>query len=497
MRPTRIILRMSLKSLVNAWRYDARIRTAWSVIVLIGLGVSLLSALWLARHVANWRAAGPGMLDVSLWTLMLSVWSGVVLFSAFTTIRIGISDDRAALLILQPLTPAERWRALYVPVLVLEALPRVLLLTVVPMAVLGTEAIPWLLMGLLGIAVAVLFGILATMLTLVYILPHPRASGCVASIAAVGLAAPWLVLDARPMTLPVPGAWYVSTAFLGVLVAVVGPSTGPLGRLYIAAYQRAQGRSRHRGAISLPGVRAVAGIAAHRRTASAAMVYKELLYQGRIKLNWLRLAVLFASVPVFSWVHSRLSLYEIPDSLMLAAYASGMALYVFMDASPSPIGSEGNRLSLYLVAPLDLKEYLRARLVVFLVPVLVLSVVSGVGMGLVLVLPGEDLLVTLVAIVLINIGVAAVVVWGSAWDEDLNLPVESGFQAMLQEQMPFTPRRIWILNLSALLLVAGLLVLWWFPAPIALVLLTCTQAIAVVASWCFANRYLQWLIALG
>jgi len=221
------------------------------------------------------------------------------------------------------------------------------------------------------------------------------------------------------------------------------------------------------------------------------MAVKELLNQSRNPFNWARAIVLAVYVLPFPWIYSRIVSYRFPETVAIAGYVSGLTFLTLVDASPSPTGSEGNRLTLYLTAPTDLPGILRAKLAVFLTPLLAEGLLLSLALGLWLQVSPGDLLYVVMLVALIIVVPTTVLIWGSAWDEDLNLPVEGGMAALIHEQIPATPRRIWLINLGILLFAAMLLLAWKLPAPLALPALALLDAAVMTGAWQFGRRYIQ------
>lgn len=499
MTTSRLLLLSSIQTTMKAIR-DPRMRGSWVIIGLFSLLANAGSATWLLTRLADWRTADPGVIEVRLWILLITSWLLVVTLTVIATLQRGLSSDEAELLLTQPLGPASRFRSLYLVILIMEAGPRALLFLLVPILVLGWEAPLWLLAGVLGTGAAVLAGLVGTLFVFRSVIASQSqvfwrlvvAGTVIAGLLAVVVRSGWIgLLAQRP-----PGLVLV-TLLLALVLVALGPMAALFGRLYVTTYQYTQGRGGTYQTRTLPGIRQLARLSTHFRTPTGALFFKGLLNQSRIKLNLLRLIVVIGSLPLFLWIHSRLVPHHLPEILLFTGYGAGLALYTFADTAPSPIGGEGNRLALYLVSPLDLVALLRAKLAVFLLPVIVEGVVFTAILGWLLGLPWEILLFALAAIVLIDIGVAGLMVWGSAWDENLNLAAEGGFQMALQEQIPSTPRRIWLINLTILWLVLALFMIWRLPALLALPALLLLDVGVLVLAWRFARRYLQGLIEAG
>jgi hypothetical protein len=135
--------------------------------------------------------------------------------------------------------------------------------------------------------------------------------------------------------------------------------------------------------------------------------------------------------------------------------------------------------------------------VVFLLPVLVEGLAIDLILGWRLGLTISEIGFAAVAIILVIIACTALSVWGSIWDEDLNLAVEGTVQMMLQEEAAITPRRLGLLNLSLLLFAALLLVAYKLPPILALIVLLLFDGLVVTMMLHLSEAHLRRLIRRG
>lgn len=124
---------------------------------------------------------------------------------------------------------------------------------------------------------------------------------------------------------------------------------------------------------------------------------------------------------------------------------------------------EGNRLTLYLTAPFSLSQLLRGRLTLFLLPTLLEGLLIGCFLAWRLELPINQTGFVISAIMLMITGILTFLVWGSTWDEDLNIAVEGIMETLMQEEAPVTPKRMWLLNMGVGLLAGMFLLVWKLP----------------------------------
>ena len=150
----------------------------------------------------------------------------------------------------------------------------------------------------------------------------------------------------------------------------------------------------------------------------------------------------------------------------------------------------GARLALYLVAPLDLAVYLRARLLSFLGPALLIGWLSAILLGSEIHLNVLSLLASLGLIALLLTGYVAFTVLGSAFDADLSQVAEDGMQALILEEFPGTPRRLQLLGLTVLLFGGMLALCWKLPLVVVLPVLAALDVVLLLIGWHRSKAYL-------
>jgi hypothetical protein len=183
--------------------------------------------------------------------------------------------------------------------------------------------------------------------------------------------------------------------------------------------------------------------------------------------------------------------------LLAVLYASGVAILALVDTAPYAVSSEGSRLVYYLIAQTGIKAYLRSRLMVFLILALLIGLALSIAVSMWIGLSIIELAQAVMMVSLIEIPDTAFCVWGSAWDEDLNLVSEGMMPVITQEELPFTPRRLQLLGLSFLLLVAIFLLIWKFPVSLSMPALFLLDAIVLIIGWRFSNAQIRSLLLNG
>ena len=200
--------------------------------------------------------------------------------------------------------------------------------------------------------------------------------------------------------------------------------------------------------------------------------------------------MLIILLALFSPLRSQLSALHLSDTLQVALYASCVAFLALIEYAPYAIGSEGARLALYLVAPFDIAVYLRARLLAFLCPALLIGWLSAIFLSIEIHLHMLSLLAGMALLSLLLTGYIAFTVLGSAFDADLTQVAEDGMQALVLEEFPGTPRRLQLLGLTVLLFGSMLILCWKLPLVVVLPLLVTLDTVLLVVGWRAGRAYL-------
>jgi hypothetical protein len=492
MRVVLFIWKAHLKSAYSALRQDSRTKIAWFIALTFDLVVALWSIHQLLASVAQWKAGGPSVLETRLWLLCLGAWAGISLFTILSTMTLGFGSDQPRLLMTLPISPAARFRALY-GLMFLEGIGNWLLLECVvigiPLAIiLGWRALSWLTLLLPGVAVTVWISIVVTLLVIRYVLPHFQRALLIVLVSSAGLVIVYLGVHTLGLTLhmpalPTPAPWLVSL----LLVLVAGPFAGGIGKLYVKAFLAMEGRSREHAVLNLPGVQALTG----------ALLLKGLLNQSRNAFTWGRLVIVLICISLFPLARTLLVSYGLSNMLVVVVYSTGIAILTIIEYAAYALSSEGGRLNYYLVTPAGIATYLRARLAVFLIPALLIGLPLSLVFSWWIGLPVMALAQAILMVILILIGYMTFIVWGSAWDEDLNLASEGMMQVLTQEELPFTPRRLQLLGLSLLLIAGMFLLVWKLPVFLAMAALVLLDGLVMVAGWRFGNSHLRGLLVRG
>jgi len=283
--------------------------------------------------------------------------------------------------------------------------------------------------------------------------------------------------------------------FVSVLLLSLGPLSGQLGNLYTAAFRSLQSVRNAKNAFTFPGIRSINKALTRSSNLISVFFAKAILSQSRNWFFWLRLVTSIILVALFPLVHTFVDHYDFSAMLQVVAYASGVALLHVLEVAPGALSGEANRLTLYLTAPLKFTQIIRAKLVLFLFPVLVEGLLVALFLSWQIGLAVSQLGFVLIAVLCILAASVALSVLGSIWDEDLDETVEGMTQAILQEETPISAKRMSLLNLSVLLFVGMLVVLWKMPAIFALVSLIGIVVIVFIGMWHFSNIYLRQMMS--
>ncbi len=508
-----VIWRAALRSSTNGLRQDRRARIGISLALAIQLGSGIWACLRLFAALTVWQV--EGVLVSHLWLVCLAAWSIMAFFSVLATFQYALNSNEALLLTLQPIASSTRWRALY-GLILLKGSGNwlcweigVLGLALAP--VLGWSSLLWLALLGAGAALVVLLAQLITFLVLRFLLPHLRT---MLGIAAGLLVLPYLLfllvsgpnwnfLFGVERVLTVLTNWFApgrslvafapELALLSmvlILLVALLPMAGPLGQFYLATVQFSQGQSEKINTLALPGLPLLLTVLGRSRTMTAALLVKGLLNQSRHLFAWLRLLVFIVLLALFKVICAALSPLHLTSPLLVANYATFLLALILLEYAPYSISSEGQRLTLYLVMPRGLVSFLRGRLYTFLCLALLPGLSVALLLGLWTGLSALDLGKALLLVLLLLPGYTAFAVLGSALDEDLSLAIEDRLQALMQEEMPVTPRRLQLLALAIVLLGAELVLTWRVPFLLVMPLLALLDAVILLVMWRLSMSYL-------
>jgi len=403
-----------------------------------------------------------------------------------------------------PISPAARFRVLYGSMF-FEGIGNWLLLTVVVVGIpliviLGWLALLWMLLLLLGVAVAVWMSIVGTLLVFRYVLPHLKKALLFALVTCVGVGIAYMVLYIVGITryesgLSTPAPLLVSLLLILILALVVGPFARSAGRVYVEAFHEMEGRSRSQNVVNLPGIRLLSRWLRRYRNLTGALLVKGLLNQSRNVFTWGRVGIVLVSIALFPLIRTVLVPFGFSKMLLAVVYASGVAILAIVDYAPYAISSEGSRLIFYLVAQTGIKTYVRTTLMVLEIAALLVGLISSLALSWWIGLSIIELAQAVMIVSLIVISYTAFSVWGSAWDEDLNLVSEGMMPVLTQEELPFTPRRLQLLGLSFLLIGVMFIMVWKLPVSMSMLALVLVDGVVLTLGLRFGSAQIRGLLA--
>lgn len=272
-----------------------------------------------------------------------------------------------------------------------------------------------------------------------------RVSGAVGVLAFVCLVAG--VLVSLPLGL---GVLLLGIYGATVSVAVARPAGRWVAEVGVLSAEDGQGRWEP------APMRRVVAVLARSKSLAAALLWKGSVSRWRAPTTPLRLVAVFAIAAAYGIAaRSGVDFFLLDD---LGALGVILAAGLIIDGAPSPLGSEGARLILFMTAPISRSRLMSAKTVSHLVPCVVISlsaitVAAAVG-GRLGDLPVSAIGVTLFALVIV--GVATLI---SAFDTNINAYPSSPMEAVWLEEIPGTPARAAAFQLIVGLTVGAVLLL--------------------------------------
>lgn len=479
----------------NGWQQDLRTRVTVGIQLALVIGLSASGALWLLHQLTGWQLAGADILYANLWAMVLLLWGMLGVFALLGALQAGFGSDEAQLLMTLPVAPAAHFRILFGLVLIEQSGFLVILFTLgagIPLFLtLGSAGLGWLLLIVLGGAVAIWLALMGLILLLRYGLPQPRRLLWPLLLGLILVEGLMLLVGADALWATDDGGWPsplpVTLTILALLGAVLGPLADWCGRQYVAAFQVLEGRGSGRPAFTLPGMRSLIAPLLRRRTLTASLLARAILEQNRHSLALPRLAVLPVYLLLFGLLRPRLHALGFSEASAAAAAGALMGGLILVEYGLAyALSGEGARLALYLTAPLRTGNLLRAKLLAVLPPVMLIGWLAVIAMAAGTTASTAELILAVGTTTFFLIGVTGFVVWAGAGDVDLSALPNGNAEALLQEELPVTPRRLQLLGLSFVILAAGIGLLWWLPP---------VQVLAVAGIVCGVLLWIGWRLA--
>jgi hypothetical protein len=441
---------------VRRLAHSQKARVLLTAILLFDAAVIFGVVRMFAPRLRDWQTAGS--LDRNLWLFCLASWAGSAGLSILAALQEGFGQ-KAILTFTLPVPNADRVRILYGSI-VYQLLNLWLIagcgFGIAATLVLGWQSFPWIVLVLAGHALAVLLSLFALFLSIRYLLRRPWTLWIVGG--ALSLIVFVVIRTASALRAVSPPL--ATGVFIVVLALALGPLAGVLGGFYARAFYVIQASSPR--AVKRRYMSLLTGWLLQWRSPGAALFVKDLLTRSRHWANWGRIIVAVVAVAGFPLFRTQLRSRGLDDALIVVAFVLGGVLLTIVDGVSSPFGSEGNRLTLLLTAPISLGKVILSKFTSFVVPFSITAVATGAGIALAIGL-GEGALRVSAAIVLMLFGISTVFILGSVFDVDLDVEVEGGLQGLMQEEAPLTPVRLALTVLGTLLFAIELLLLSRLP----------------------------------
>ena len=476
---------MSQLTTVLRWRWraswqqfgeDGRSPMALLFFLIINIGLFV----WGRRALQSQLVGLSGvMLTAQLWRLLAGLLLGIALFSLFKTIQTCLAAPETALLLTQPVSPRQYWWILFGEVFGTAVLPWLIVLT---------SLLYWVLSQLDGVAAwlwcAWLFSaaLLLTMIVMV-------------ALAAI-LSQKWLGLLFAFMgiTSLAVGPWLtVSRAFIVNLFLLVSSLfVAPLwGTILAEAYREAAKFSGRPFWLKVPARYSLTHRLLRWRSPFAALLVKEIRSQSRNWLSWGRIIALGVYLTFIPALQRFLQGLDATQETQIIIPAVLFGLGVVLEYSPYAFSGEGNRFTLWLVAPLKTAVILRGRLLIYLLPALAAAFCLAGILAWQTNLRFNELASVMAAIVLFLLLTQIIYVWGSSWDLDIDMPVEGFIQTLLIEEAPINQKRL-LLVIMGLIVFAGVCwLLLRFQLTTVIFLLLLLNAITFLTGQRFARVHLE------
>jgi hypothetical protein len=478
--------------------------------MLIGLAVILLSSIaltiWsLLGHIQQWQAAGEQTFNAELWQLCLGIWSGIGFFTLLNTVQLLWRDDGMILLFTLPMTPTTLFRICYGYMLI-DLWNWLLLQTIsvggVLLLKLGWSALFWVVLLELGSGCVAFFMMIGVLFFVRYVMlatSRERIAGvALTAVLLLGLVSllVWLVMHIQQRMLMLQPELLIVGCIL-LLAGVLGPLAPVWGRLYATTFYQLQSLDRSPRPRLLPGMRTLKGLLAQSRTLCGALVLRAMLSQSQHWFFWLRFVVAIILLVLAPIVHTLLLRIGLSNLLFVIGYITLVTVGPVVETLPNAISAEGQRFALYLIMPVRSGQILRAKFLLYMIPLLCMGMVCGSILSWLFGLTIVQGVYALVAIALMIWSLVALPVLGSVWD--LNLKQQTGGmeQAILQEEGPFSFRRMLLFYLCVVLWAALFMLLWKLPMVLALGCFVVLAFVVTIVGYCLSLYWMGHLVRNG
>lgn len=464
-------------------------------LLVLGLVLGLPGYLQLKKMTLAWQAQGQEILTMRLLTVLPLVWTMIAGLSLMALIRHSFGD-LGTLLMTMHMPSGSRFRGLlgygywealnlWILALVVTGLPVI--------TVLGFNAgLAWVLLTLLWGLNAVWFLFFLFLFSIRYLFPNPKLFIFILLLAAAGVVL--LVRGASggsPAFRLSPVQIYLIDGVLFLLfLAVVGPLAKVLDRFYCKTYLFYQTRTPRMERRRFLGK--LTSLLKRRRSPTFALLTRGLINRSRHWAGPARIALLVIIAFFFPVIITKLPFSNDPFALTMFLFAGVM--FLVFDAEPSPIGSEGSRLAIYLTMPFKPAAIVDAKYRVFFVSFWLPGLAAGLILGKVIGLSWASLLPVFAMFTVWLLGIAGIIAYGSAWDADLDLVIGPGLVALAQEEVPLTAKRMALVTFAMLHTVMHGVIFWHTALAVSLPVLLIFNISLVMATRKFSRNYLRKIV---
>lgn len=213
---------------------------------------------------------------------------------------------------------------------------------------------------------------------------------------------------------------------------------------------------------------------------SSAIFIKDVMLSLRYPMQWLRIMLTLALIPVYLVVAPALRGASTEFVLaMNIAFASGLIFVFLGESTINAFAAEMNRIRLLLAAPIRPMRIVRAKFLANLLPMLIMSTIAAAATGLMSNLPAWAIIMSIVATAATATGFTAVLVGFGAFNSKPNKEAGGGMDQLMAEQVLInSPASFAVFLASAAILAVDLAIVF---APFILSIYDIAKTAAIVA----------------
>lgn len=421
----------------------------------------------------------------SLLPAIFSLLGGIMALSALHVLGSGLSVETGRLLLPLPLTPASCWRLMMIDALLVTGKPALTILIAATMA----TSWQWVLVLACWIPVACTMG---TAIACAFSWIHSgvrirwRALIVLAGAILAAGASLWMLVTA-PRQLP--PLMLLPDAFIFIGLSL-GPGASFVGRVVQPILRQVATTPPATFALVPRLTTQLAGILERQTHPGFAIARKDLLTHSRDAFILIRVAMIVGVLPLAILLKPHFGA-SIPSAAWIPALVIILTCYGMVELSPSPFGSEGNRLLLALQTDIASSSLLFGKvlgMLLFNLPqtwaaVTIVSIGTGAG------LPTWMFAIASASIAVT--GLCTILTCASSSDIDLDRRIDDRTSALLAEHMPIGACRMLGLGLTGAIAISSIAILIRTPPTMALPLLCLLHAGCAALAWRIGLRILD------